>query len=357
MAQQYKTDRQGTHHTIRIFPYWYFLSIGLIILSNRVSAAAEPLTQLKPPSSIYSLQYENDSITSKYSDHDYTHGIQLTMLKKEKPPKVIALLSEWIPFYQKDKVLPLIQYTVGEKMFTPYDISINELQVNDRPYAGYLYFSTTVISYDGHRKNYDSGEQLEFTFGLVGPGAYGEELQTLGHKLSNSPVPRGWDNQLKDELIFGLTYSNVSRMIIPISGGFSFGINHQNSAALGNAYTFASTGAMFRIGNKLSQDLSPPNIHPSFSGVTYFQSNEKSSWYIYLSLEARLVYRNIFLDGNTFTNSHKVEKKPIVGDMAYGFVYIFNNMRIAISTISRSKEYTTQKEDTNYGAISFSFEY
>ena len=355
MAQLYKTYRQGPHHIIRIFSYWYFLSLGLIFLSNSVSAANE--AQDNSSSSIYTLQYENDSITSKNSDHDYTHGIQLTILKKEKPPTWITSVTELIPFFQKENALPLVQYTLGEKMFTPYDISIHDLQTNDRPYAGYLYFSTTVITHNGHSKNYDSGEQFEFTFGLVGPSAYGEELQTFGHKLTNSQISRGWDNQLKDELTFGLTYSNVSRTITPISDGFSFGINQQNSAALGNAYTFASTGVMFRVGNNLSQDLSPPNIHPSFSGITYFQSKEKSSWYIYLSLEARLIYRNIFLDGNTFTNSHKVEKKPIIGDVAYGFVYIFDNMRVAISTISRSKEYTTQKEDTNYGAISFSFQY
>ena len=357
MAQLYKTYWQEPHQTIRIFSCWYFISLGLILLSNSVNAASEAQTQVNSSSSIYSLQYENDSITSKRSDHDYTHGIQLTMLKKEQPPKWITLLSEWVPFYQKDKALPLVQYTVGEKMFTPYDISIYDLQVNDRPYAGYLYFSATVITHNEHSKNYDSGEQFEFTFGLVGPSAYGEELQLLGHKLTNSQTPRGWDNQLKDELTFGLNYSNVSRTIIPISDGLDFGVNQQYSAALGNAYTFVSTGAMFRIGNNVSQDLSPPNIHPSFSGITYFKSNEESSWYIYLSLEARLIYRNIFLDGNTFTDSHKVEKEPLVGDMAYGFVYIFDNMRIAISSMSRSKEYTTQKEDTNYGAISFSFQY
>ena len=356
MAQRYKYYRQAPHSYVRTWASCYLL-LWIILPTNNVSAASDAQTQVNSSSSIYSLQYENDAITSKNSDHDYTNGIQLTMLKKEKPPKWIALAAEWVPFYDKDKALPLVQYTVGEKMFTPYDISINDLQVNDRPYAGYLYFSTTVITHNGHRKNYDSGEQFEFTFGLVGPSAYGEELQKLGHKLTSSQTPRGWDNQLKDELTFGLTYSNVSRTITPISDEISIGINQQYSAAVGNAYTFASTGVMFRIGNNLSQDLSPPNIHPSFSGITYFQSNERSSWYIYLSLEARLIYRNIFLDGNTFTNSHKVEKKPIIGDVAYGFVYIFDNMRVAISTISRSKEYTTQKEDTNYGAISFSFQY
>ena len=334
----------------------FFPFLALILVSNSVNAEHKAPEKIDT-SSLYGLQYENDAFLENNKDHYYTNGFQLTILRNEEPAQWIKKVTRGIPFYQQDKTVNLVQYTVGHKMFTPDNISIQNLQPDDRPYAGYLYFSTTVISHSQSSNNFDKGEQVELTFGLVGPSAYGEELQTFGHKFSDSPTPRGWKNQLNDELTIGLKYSNISRKINPISDDIEFGINQHNSVAIGNAYTYGSTGVMFRLGDNLRQDLSPPNIHPSFSGLNYFRSSKHPSWYLFLGLEARLIYRNIFLDGNTFTDSHKVEKKPWVGEIQYGFVYLFDGMRIAISNMTRSIEYTTQKELSNYGIINFSFKY
>lgn len=347
-----REQQQISSVTVKIL----FLFLILILISNSINAEDEAKEKIDT-SSLYGLQYENDTFLKNNKDHYYTSGLQLTALKNEEPPVWIKKITGWIPFYQQDKTLDLVQYTVGHKIFTPDNIGVEDLQREDRPYAGYLYFSTSVIAHNSNSRNFDYREQFELTFGLVGPSAFGEELQTFGHELSNSPTPRGWKNQLNDELIIGLNYSNISRKINPISSYIQLGINRQISAAIGNAYTYGSTGVMFRLGNNLKRDLSPPNIHPSFSGLTYFSSSKYSNWYIFLGLEARLIFRNIFLDGNTFTDSHKVVKKPLVGEVQYGFVYLFDDMRIAISTMTRSKEYTTQKGLTNYGVINFSFKY
>ncbi len=139
--------------------------------------------------------------------------------------------------------------------------------------------------------------------------------------------------------------------------GLEFGINPQISAAVGNVYTYGAGGVMFRLGDNLRRDLSPPNIRPGFPGVTYFQASNRSSWYFYLGFESRLVFRDISLDGNTFTDSHSVDKERLVGDMQYGIVYIFDDVRIAVSNMTRTDEFTTQEKVTRYGAINLSFRY
>ena len=213
------------------------------------------------------------------------------------------------------------------------------------------------MSHISHGKNFDNGNQFEITIGVVGPGALGEEAQTSVHELIGSDTPNGWDNQLNNELALGLSYSRFWRRIYPLPIGLEFGANSQVSGALGNVYTYGSGGVMFRLGKNLQRDMSPPNIRPGFPGVTYFRPNNRSSWYLYLGFEGRLVIRDIFLDGNTFSDSHSVEKEPLVGDMQYGFVYLFDDMRISFSNMVRSDEYTTQEETTRYGAINISFLY
>lgn len=329
----------------------------LALLSNAVRAASDAQAEIDSSNTFFSIQYENDLFSPNNGDRYYTSGIQLTMLKKQESPTWLTKVAKWTPFYQQGNELNLVKYTVGQKMFTPDDIEAFALQVNDRPYAGYLYFGASVMSQLSHTKNVDHGNQFEITLGLIGPSALAEEVQTFGHKLTSSPIPNGWHNQLKDELALGLSYSRFWRRVKPLSDGLQFGVNPQVSAAVGNVYTYGAVGVMFRLGKNLRQDLSPPNIRPGFPGVTYFKKRKQFNWYVYLGAESRLVFRNIFLDGNTFADSHKVEKEPLVGDIQYGLVFIIDNMRIALSSLTRTDEYTTQKEITNYGAINFSFQY
>jgi len=193
------------------------------------------------PDTFVSLQYEND-LFARSGDRYYTSGLQLTMLKQEEPPKWLAKVSDWPPFYQQGNGQNLVQYTVGQKMYTPVDIEATELQVGDRPYAGYLYFGASVMSQISHGEHFDQGNQFEITLGVVGPSALAEQAQTFVHEIIDSPIPNGWDNQLSNEPALGLSYSRFWRLIQPMLHGLEFGVNPQISAALGNVYTYGAGG-------------------------------------------------------------------------------------------------------------------
>ncbi|MCW8982703.1 MAG: lipid A deacylase LpxR family protein, partial [Gammaproteobacteria bacterium] len=169
--------------------------------------------------------------------------------------------------------------------------------------------------------------------------------------------PKGWDNQLKNELTLGVSYSRLFRWFEPLSEGLMVGLNRHDSVALGNAYTYLSSGVMLRFGKNLKRDLSPPTISPGFPGLPYFQAVKESNWYIYGGLEGRLVIRDIFLDGNTFADSHSVDKEVFVADAQIGFVYMYSDFRIAISKMFRTEEFKTQQKNESFGEINFSYQY
>ena len=198
------------------------------------------------------------------------------------------------------------------------------------------------------------GNLMGVTFSVVGPSALGQETQTGYHDLIGIDSPNGWNNQLNDELGFGLSYTRFWRYIKP-SESLDYGITPHVNIELGNIYAYAATGAMFRLGTYLNNDLSPPNIRPGFPGLSLFRPHQKISWYIFSGLEGRAVARNIFLDGNTFTDSHSVDKNYWVGDFQYGFVLQTKNIRFSVSNMIRSKEFKTQKDNTKFGAVNISF--
>src|SRR5437763_1870594 len=64
--------------------------------------------------------------------------------------------------------------------------------------------------------------------------------------------------------------------------------------------------------------------------------------YLFAGLEARLVARNIFLDGNSFYSSPRVAKAPAVGDLLLGAAIAIKSARLSFVHVFRSPEYTKQ---------------
>ncbi len=70
-----------------------------------------------------------------------------------------------------------------------------------------------------------------------------------------------------------------------------------------------------------------------------------------------MVGRNIFLDGNSYQNSHSVDKKYLVGDLQAGLVITFKRVRLAFTNIFRTNEFHGQNEADEFGSISASFRF
>ena len=71
-------------------------------------------------------------------------------------------------------------------------------------------------------------------------------------------------------------------------------------------------------------------------------------------MEGRYVAHSIFLDGNTFRNSHSVDREPWVGDVQVGLVLTWGEVRLSFTNIFRSDEFAEQKTSTEFGSISLS---
>lgn len=114
-------------------------SLGLWLAMSIIEgpAHAEP----PPPETLISVQIENDFFSSS-GDRYYTHGTQLSVLKKTAPSAWVGLLSEGVPFYEKGQQLKLVNYTLVQKIFTPNDTEATTVVEGDRPYAGDLYATT-----------------------------------------------------------------------------------------------------------------------------------------------------------------------------------------------------------------------
>ena len=299
----------------------------------------------------WSLQLEND-LWGDNNDRFYTNGWQFSFSSSARPPGELRRFAESIPIYRQGDT-GFFGYHIGQQIFTPENIESDALIEDDRPYAGYIYAETFI----GHRY-FDAGDferinGLILTVGLVGPASFAEETQDLVHELFDSDEPRGWDNQLRDELVLGFTYIHKWRHLFGLESARQSEIGAHTNFRIGNAYTYVAAGVVARWGTHLKDDVGPPSIKPGFPGLPAFNPRWRNNWYLFAGVEARAVAHNIFLDGNTIVDSHNVDRKPLVGDLQFGVALQFENSRIAFSQMIRSEEFEDQPERAQFGAINF----
>ena len=316
------------------------------------------------PRGTLSIVVENDKFRSfdqsKQTDRNFTNGIRLNWISEVRAtPGWGRELAGWIPLFPSDGATR-VGYAFGQNMYTPENIVRRDRQRNDRPYSGWTYVGAAITS---SRELGDQGrlDTLEINLGIVGPQSYAGETQREYHRLIGAQVPQGWNNQLRNEpgvvLYYERRWRNVgkSQLLPGIEGDFS----PHAGASLGNVFTYGGAGATLRIGRNLATDYGPPRIRPGLAGSMHFDTPKESPFAVYgfAGFEGRAVARDITLDGNTFANSHSVDRKPLVGDVQLGFAAVYGSVRATFTYVLRTREFDAQRSGDRFGAVSLSVKF
>lgn len=291
----------------------------------------------------FTVGLEND-LFGKGSDKHYTHGTEFTYVSDTLPRPLSRL-----PFYQLGDRGRFV-WSLGQQMYTPSDISRRDLIEEDRPYAGWLFTSFGVLN--EHLGRVRHVDKLELILGIVGPDSYAEDVQREVHRITDSEMPAGWDNQLDDEVTFDIQYQR--QWLLPLAGDH-IDLVPQVITSVGTSQRFAGVGATFRFGSGLSADYGPPLIRPTASGSHHFKQGQGFYWYLFVGAHGRYVDHNIFLDGNDDGDSHSVDRKEWVGDLQGGVVLGWSNWRITLTNIIRSREFDGQREPDEFGAVTITY--
>ena len=310
------------------------------------------------PGNVCSIQLENDFFGGG-SDRHFTHGSRVTCLTE--PIGWITDAAGNIPWFDTGQVMqkngPDLQarasISLGHNMYTPEDITKRRLIKEDRPYAGWLSVGFGLVANQGS-KRYD---KLELNIGVVGPLSYAAEVQKGWHTSFGLRKPEGWKNQLNNELALNIFYEQARRLYKNSVFGLRYDVIPHIGGGLGNVLIYAGTGVTVRIGSDLKDDFGPPRIRPSLPGGDYFRGKIGFNWYLFAGVEGRAVLHNIFLDGNTFSNSHSVKREVWVGDLQAGAAMQLHNIRISYTQIYRTKEYKGQDRPDKFGSVSISYQF
>jgi hypothetical protein len=293
----------------------------------------------------FNIYFENDLFSR--TDGQYSSGEKFSFLYYIDQTDLFV----YDLFLYDDPADNYINFAIVNQIFTPYDIAKRELIVDDRPYAGWTFFETGF-----HKSTHNTLQSLYIQVGMVGPTSQAEDIQRFIHELTGSELPQGWDNQLKDELGINLRYVHNWRASYTL-GGADFVVIPYTEVDLGNISIQALGGLTARFGWNLPDDFGMSTIATgSETGImTYGNVDNRYklpwSFTFNFNISGAAIARDIFLDGNTFVDSHSIDKNYAVGSVGGGFRARYKRVALDYYYQKHTKHYDNEKTEHGYGSV------
>lgn len=339
------------------------LLFTVLILTGLVSPVLAQTGSGKTNPWTHSLHFENDLFNG--TDSNYTNGVKYSLISPDLslhattahlPQKAL----EWVhrlPFIQDSgsEYSHKAEFALGQNIYTPADTSRSDLISEDRPYAGWTYLGLAYHRRAKLEQGQEFLDSVEIQLGVVGPLSLAEETQILVHDLRDLETAKGWDHQLKNEPGLLIAFER-KRLFYPENAGLLLAdaIIHLGGA-IGNVSTYLNGGLELRYGLNLPKNFGVSVIRPA--GSTRFSPTKEFSIYLFGAINGKYVLHDIFLDGNTFTDSHSIDKKDFVADLAAGVTVSHGNLMLTYTNVTRTREFVGQKHNHNFGSLTLTFFY
>lgn len=304
------------------------------------------------------------------TDDGYTNGIRFSAVSPDlndfeedaRLPSWLRSINRQLRFFRGDEIdlQRNMVVTLGQQMYTPDERYIDRTDIveEDRPYAGWLY-----LGFGYQVSNFNRLDTTVFNIGVVGPSSRADDAQDAVHDARGFEKYQGWDNQLRDELGLQWLYTRKHKFYQPIDvGKLGYDVIGQWGGSLGNVATYLETGAEFRFGWRLPKDFGTSSASPggdNSSPGSRFDSRVRNIFlgglHGFVAVNGRWVLHDITLDGNTFSDSHSVDKEPLVGSAVVGVAMTIYRLKLSFSRRFVTDEFKGQEDSKGYGTVSLSY--
>ncbi len=281
----------------------------------------------------FRFNYENDYFAA--TDENYTQGynFELVLPFLERNPLNYLFV---IPKDSKLKYGLAIEH-IG---FTPNHYERPEIQLGDRPFAAAIMLKSFAVATDNIQK---SRLTSTLSLGLIGPGAFGKEMQMGIHKATGNKEPLGWHNQIKNDVVFNYKLS-YEKQLWNYNDWLS--LQATSSIQLGTLFTNLSAGFNTTLGI-----INSPFTNSKKGFALYFYSQPTVS----------LIGYDATLQGGFFNRSspYTISNSDIerfTAQLDYGLILQTRTLYIEFSRSLITREITTLGSAA-WGGMKFGFSF
>lgn len=360
------------------------LTFLLLLASSRFAEAAR--TSCDEASSLryrgLTVRGENDSFAN--TDRNYSHGITVTVEthalqepEDECFPWPVRWHARMFDAITPDALLgsdkqneKSVVMKFGQAIYTPANYFESAVVPDDRPYAGLLFAGLSLHRRYLVNEKLEALEAKEITLGIIGPWSMAKEFQQMAHSLFGDVQFDGWDNQLRNEPAFQVSYDKKYRDYAGrtrVQSGFAADLIRSYGLRLGNIETSANLALEGRIGFDIPNDFGTFTIRPGTDSrppdITSNRSeypHAKFGYHFFTILDLKYVAYNFSVDGNLFHRSHHVTRQPwvVLGAVGLSLPTIINyyGYNLAIMQVYQTSEFKEQNAHHAYQMLALSID-
>jgi lipid A 3-O-deacylase len=244
---------------------------------------------------MFRIYEDNDFINARGcgTDDAYTNGTRLDYFYQPKHPSKNPI----------DRILPkagqnsvnIYGWGIMQLMYTPQNITDSAYQPNDYPWSGALVATHTLYS-DNPVKKYDLQTELEW--GVIGPAALAQQVQTDFHRLIHYFKPLGWSHQYPNDILANVNVTAERQLAGNGSTIEWIGGGQLSAGTMMNSLTIYP---LLRVGR----------MNPYFQGLfrqfasAGWDSRRHKNWQLYFICrpELQLIATEAVLQGGIFTHN------------------------------------------------------
>ena len=288
----------------------------------------------------FSFQTDNDYYISISKDRYYTNGIFLTYryLSKNTTKKLEKKILEW---------------KIGHQMFTPYKVEVTDVSMHDRPFASYLYGSFGIHRIYPNNQIFITSLQL----GMIGPAAFGKELQDAIHTIRGFVKAEGWKHQIKNA--FGLNLQASYQKLIVTDPSNHFDLTWNNSAKVGTVFTNISSGFLGRMSFYPLQEMMNSIAFNTSINDHFSKYHNEQEVFFYLKTHFNYTLYDATIQGSFLNTGSEVTKKLIREYMSLEFGLRFSihrfNFGYAYHLNGRKSKDLRYKNANYFGSIQLNY--
>jgi hypothetical protein len=289
----------------------------------------------------FSLFNDNDFFAR--TDRRYTNGAWLgwTWPAPDRPEAAAATRR--------------LAVSLQQLMNTPEDVRRPGVPAGEQPYAGYL-----GVSLAFHASGPRSLDTTSIDLGVIGPASLAGATQKAFHRAFGFKVIGGWDVQLGNEPVLGVSLDHREKLFLPAAGrGPRADAAWRAGAALGNAFTAAWMGGEVRAGWNLPSGFAP--LAASFgagpSGPPDGEAVPGWSAYGYLAASAQAVLRDAFLDGNLSGEGTSLDRHLGRVRIEAGWTLRWRRLSLSFGYVAQTRRYATERRGHVYGRAGLSYRF
>lgn len=281
---------------------------------------------------------DNDLYTSTKNDQYYTNGLEIfyRYLSSKNKPNVLKRINE---------------IKAGQYMYSPRFIYVDEEQMFDRPFAGYLFGQFGRTTFYSNQSVFKKQLQV----GILGPASFADKIQKGTHRLFNYTAFKEWDYQIHNT--FGLQFNVLfAKAFSGNKQNDKVDFHWQSEAKLGTIFTSFSTGFVTRIGFKKLVPLSDSNFYGA--SISRAAKPVEHEFYLYLNPSVNLQVYDATIQGSLFNDNSPVtfDLIPLRLNGEVGLRYRSNNWNLSYAFVYRGKEVKFYRNiGYFYGSIGISY--